>query len=194
MLVGPAGSPSKGTIAMGTAVPAPPTISMVSWARASGRTRRNRAASATMWRNERCMNSFLLDPFATLRSARVGRVTDYNEEGPRERVDHGHGARVPQLAHSLVRGDGRGKAEGAGQPVGDPLRFVALRVRPDIDAIEAVDLAHPGLHLRRRKLRLHVCEESLRVVEVLERSQLHGESAGGLPADRRDPGRFGRLP
>jgi hypothetical protein len=74
-------------------------------------------------------------------------------------------------------------------------RFASSRsgYGPDIDAIEAVDLAHPGLHLRRRKLRLHVCEESLRVVEVLERSQLHGKSAGGLPADRRDLGRFGRL-
>ncbi len=27
------------------------------------------------------MNTFLLDPFAALRPARVGRVTDYNEQG-----------------------------------------------------------------------------------------------------------------
>ncbi len=79
MLVGPAGSPSNGTMAMGTAVPAPPTISMVSWACAKGSVRRNSAASATVWRNERYVNTFLLDPFAALRPARIWQVADYNE-------------------------------------------------------------------------------------------------------------------
>ena len=52
---GNADSPANGTIAMGMAVPAPPTISMVSCARAAANGKARKARRTATRRNERCM-------------------------------------------------------------------------------------------------------------------------------------------
>src|SRR5690606_1762528 len=87
-------------------------------------------------------------------------------------------------ARNSMRRDGRRHPEGRGDPVGGAPRLVAVRVRPDVHAVEAADVAYLGLDPRVRELRLHVREEVLRVAEILERAQLDDE-AGGVPADRR---------
>ena len=66
----------------------------------------------------------------------------------------------------------------------------------DVDAIEPARFAHLGLHLRSGEFALHAGEEVLRIAEIGEGAELHGEAAG-LRADRsgrllREAGRRGR--
>src|SRR5260221_8250565 len=94
-------------------------------------------------------------PHARLKRTKraLRRHADYNERFAPTGLTAAPGM---SSAKSSMRRDGRREAERGADALRHPPRFVAIRIRADVDAEQPVRLADFALHLRRRELRLHV--------------------------------------